>query len=303
MRVIPDDPMTSYYLVFGLGWSMMLISLVASAYIIFTVFSRYRKDGTVGMSIRFPMYIAFTDVGMSVSLLTNQMHSVLYWRTWTGWQCKFTAAHVAFWVIANMTQTTIIAVVTYLRVVKEMHIDTGKFDWKLLSVVYGHALFWALVGIPSYGPSRYWCYQENYGENKAAGLIITGIEFVLFGITAVSFMFVLNVLQKNRSRADVKTKTLSPSQMTSMANAINSAQSSLKEKYASMETKATRKMMLYIFNFFIQWTSVVPYCFGSAFDYYPDWFYVLCTIGMNCGGLLNIISFLINETPRKTAEE
>jgi hypothetical protein len=268
MGVIVEDPMTSYYLVFGLGWSTMSVSVLASIYIIYAVFSRYRRDGAVGMSIRFPMYIALTDVGMSVSLLTNQTHSVLYWRTWSGWQCKFTAAFVAFWAIANMTQTTVIALVTYLRVVREWNIDTGRLDWKLFSVVYGHSLFWALVGIPSYGPSRYWCYQENYGQNKAAGLIITGIESLLFCVTAVCFMSVLNVLQKNRTR-----------------------------KSASIETKATRKMMLYIFNFFIQWTSVIPYCFGSALDYYPDWFYILCTIGMNCGGVLNIISFLINETP------
>jgi hypothetical protein len=237
-----------------------------------------------------------------------------------------------------MTIVTSIAVLTYLRVCKAKEIDTGAYDWKLHATVWGNGLLWAAVGIPSFGPSKYWCYQEMYAPNKSAGLVVIGVNFTLFGITALCFLAVLKRLQKYRRKDRQMTKMqgtatiqdskvmseirstrpdegISRQMKTNHAKSHAGAQSkfnsgvssvsmgfagfeanqpSMKEQYDSVENRAVRKMMLHMVSFFIQWSSTLPYCLGTVLDYYEDWIYIVCTVGMNLGGVMNLTAYIIN---------
>jgi hypothetical protein len=174
--------------------------------VIWLVFKKYRKEGQIAISQRFPFYIAVTDIGLSISLLSNQMHSVLYRKTLTGGLCTIFSTLIAFTGLTNMTIVTSIAVLTYLRVCKAKDIDTGPYDWKLHATVWGNGLLWATVGIPSFGPSKYWCYQEMYAPNKSAGLVVIGVNFTLYAIAALCFLAVLKRLQKYRRKDQQLTK-------------------------------------------------------------------------------------------------
>lgn len=60
-----------------------------------------------------------------------------------------------------------------------------------------------------------------------------------------------------------------------------SVQSSRNSRFKKMSDTASRKVLSYILNYFIQWTSAVPTPVANLFDYYPNWTAILCDMGMN----------------------
>jgi hypothetical protein len=329
--MVPDE-MSNFYLVFGIGWTILFASLISSIAVIYSVWNKFTKDGNLAMSQRFPLYIAITDIGLSLSLLGNQMHSVLYRKTLTGVLCQAMSVSIAFTGLTNMSIVTSIAVLTYLRVCKSKEIDTGPYDWKLHAIVLPNSIFWSCLGIPSFGPSKYWCYQEMNSPNKIAGSLVLLNNFGLFGITAVCFAAVLRHLHRFRigktsltkpplrsnhstdvmsavpnelpaSRHDLRaTSKLGNHQAmsVSMGFAGMNAQPTLAERYDNVEHRATTKILLHTISFFIQWSSTVPYCLGSILNYNEDWTYIVCTIGMNMGGVLNLLAYIINQRKKVT---
>jgi hypothetical protein len=181
---------------------------------------------------------------------------------------------------------------------------------------------WGLVGVPSFGPSKYWCYQESFSSNKSAGLIVIGINVILFCTTALCFFAVLMRMQKYKTKFSQKKvvtirdskamdsgfapKDTIATKTKANANDLQSTisqgfkgmaanQPTLKDQYNTVENRAVRKMLLHIVSFFIQWSSTIPYCLGTVFDYYEDWIYVMCNVGMNLGGIMNLTAYLINQ--------
>ncbi|KAJ3324130.1 hypothetical protein HDV06_000671 [Boothiomyces sp. JEL0866] len=106
------------------------------------------------------------------------------------------------------------------------------------------------------------------------------------------------------SRATIKNET-SVGMPADYDKPVHSKQSNFQKKHRSVKKlsdAAAKKILMFILNYFIQWTSVVPYCIGSVFNYYADWAAILCNIGMNCGGILNFIAIYINEGWKDTVE-
>jgi hypothetical protein len=322
------DEMTSYYTIFGVGWTILFASLFSSIAVIYSIFKKFQVDGNVAMSQRFPLYIAITDIGLSLSLLGNQFHSLLYRRTLTGVLCKALSVSIAFTGLTNMSVVTSIAIITYLRICKSKEVDTGSYDWKLHAIVLPNSIFWSCLGIPSFGPSRYWCYQEMNSTNKIAGSLVLLNNFGLFGVTAVCFTNVLRKMHRfRRGLTSIKRPPIRSTHSTDEVGAVASEvpasrhdlrataklgnhqamsvsmgfagmaaqQATLAEKYENVEHRATRKILLHIITFFIQWSSTVPYCLGSILDYHEDWTYIVCTIGMNMGGVMNLIAYIVNQ--------
>ncbi|KAJ3324131.1 hypothetical protein HDV06_000672 [Boothiomyces sp. JEL0866] len=313
------DPQDVPYLVYGLGWSCMFLSITCSCYIVFRVVGRWKREGILPLTVRFPFYIAFTDLFLAFSLFLDQVHDVLYHSNWDGVMCKLTATIVGIAVFTNMTLVLCISIATYYAVVLGRSLDFGKYDWKLFLAVILFASTAAFAGLPSAGPSRYWCFDRSYAADKSLSIMALCVEFTIFtSIFIFSSMVYLRIRKLMRQsqildNADsgitseihgTQSSSFAPkSKRISTVDNVGAKKNVKGNRFTKMSKKAGRKVLSYILNYFIQWTSAVPTTVGNLFDYYEDWTVILANIGMNCGGMLNLFWFIRNEGWIDTAEE
>lgn len=271
MTTIPQytAEMTAYYPVYIIGGVMSITSLGCSFLVTYFIYQKYHEEGQIAISLRFPLYIAITDISLSIAVIGNQLYPALYRKNWEGTSCTITAYFVGLSGFLNMTVVTSVALLTYLRTCREWHIDTGKYDWKLLGYVFASSFIWTCVQIPGYGPSRYWCYQGMYTYRKEPGIVVLCYEVLMFLITSICFLAVITNIETFRRKGSRNSN--------------------------SIENRASRRMMLYIIGYFVQWGGVVPYCLGSLFDIYHDVIYIITTFTMNCGGVLNLAAYFLNQ--------
>ncbi|KAJ3324132.1 hypothetical protein HDV06_000673 [Boothiomyces sp. JEL0866] len=283
------DPQDAAGIVYGIGWSFMFISIICSTYIVCRVSLRWRKVGALPLTLRFPFYIALTDIFLAIVELTDQIHDVLYGSNWDGVMCKIAATLVGIAVFTNMSLILCISMATYFSVVLERNLNFGKHDWKLFVYVLSFSTLMSLAGLPSAGPSRY-CYAPD----KSLSIMGLCIEFTIF---IAVFFFSSQVYLKIRTIME-HTKILdqcnsindssisSPHEKPVKGKSIytrysESTKSTRHSIFTKMSKTASRKVLSYILNYFIQWTSAVPTTIGNLFDYYPNWTAVLCDMGMN----------------------
>ncbi|KAJ3301072.1 hypothetical protein HDV03_001449 [Kappamyces sp. JEL0829] len=298
------DPMDLPHIVYGVGFTLMGMSLLCSFYICGRVILRWRRLGMMPMTLRFPFYIAITDIMLSASLLLDQSYPAIHRVNWPDWMCVLTAVVVSFAVMSNMSLVAAVTFTTYSAVCRSRPIVTGYGDWKLLGGCALFALVMALISIPGAGASRYWCYAKNYSADKSIVIVVTLVEFTMFGLTTLFAGFVVREVYRNKARkarlqnlghfapssiqtangglSSVKSAVSAASPTPSSKSAVPSDSSAVKKE--TIEDIAARKMLMFVFNYMAQWSSVVPYCLGSIFEYYDNWTVILCNIGMNCGG-------------------
>jgi hypothetical protein len=278
---IPAE-LSAYYWVFGLGMALMQLNLISSVWVICAILMRRTPGEPLQMYVKFPLYIAVTDILLYLSLMGNQMHTVVYKVTWQGLPCKFFSSFVFMAGTFNMILVLSLSLTTYLSFCKGIQVDFGKKDWKLWALVLSCGFFVAGIGFSSAGPSRYWCYSDNANPNKTLPIITACLEVVVFCLTLYFF---------SRTVHEIRQKVVP---------VFNRSQTKTSAKLADIRKKAARKMMTYVFNFLIQWFPTLPYCLGTALNYFPDWIYICATIFMNLGGVLNLVSYYRNETHRRS---
>ncbi|KAJ3323488.1 hypothetical protein HDV06_001765 [Boothiomyces sp. JEL0866] len=179
-----------YYYVYGVALPMLQINLICSAYIVFRVLNRLYQRGSCPAHIRFPMYTAITDILLYIGNMNNLLYGVLWGHTRpANIGCQFAASFVSFAVFMNMSITCSYVLNIYLNVCKEIYIDTGVWEWKLISACSAFAITMAGIGFPFTGPCYYWCYLKADG-GKLFAWIFTAVEGTLFAITAICFYLI-----------------------------------------------------------------------------------------------------------------
>ncbi|CAG8732706.1 9967_t:CDS:2 [Cetraspora pellucida] len=130
-----------------------------------------------------------------------------------------------------------------------------------------------MFGIPSFGPSGYWCYTNQY--NPTIPIIIIVLNFLI--ILTTLFCYIATLREVNFQQKLVKN--------------LNSGGSRL----SRIELVVARKITGYILMFILQWTPTMFYVVGQIFDFNTIWMYTLTEVFGNSGGIGNMILFLINE--------
>ncbi|KAJ3319507.1 hypothetical protein HDV06_006240 [Boothiomyces sp. JEL0866] len=271
--------------VYGIGWIFMHLSILCSAIIVFRILYLYKTRGFLPLTLRFPFYIAFTDLSLSFSLMLDQYHNVLFGKDWDGFMCNFTATLVGVAVFSNMILVFCISLITYLSVVRGVALDLGFGDWKLFLVVVGCSALLAGISIPSTGKSKYWINYSDYATDKSIQIMSVALETVLFcAITYFSLKVILVIqsalkilrnvqgvaLSSLETRVEVidtqHTPTLhSQVKISSASDDIrpnSTEEKSTKKRAAPKDIKtlshtAVRKILMYIMNYFIQWFAIV----------------------------------------------
>ncbi|KAJ3323487.1 hypothetical protein HDV06_001764 [Boothiomyces sp. JEL0866] len=265
-------PIPGYYYVYGIGIPLMQINFLCSLYIVFRGLRRLIMTGNPPPQIRFPMYMAISDILLYVGHMNNEMYGVLWGHSRPdNIGCQTAAAFVTFGVFINMSITCSYVANIYLSVCREVYINTGSWDWKLISSCAVFAFIMAMISFPFSGPCYYWCYFKIDGVNLFAWLF-TIVEVTLFNITLLCFYFIYRKVDSMTARTQGKVE---------------------KKNYLKKET--VKKIRPYIIYFFCQWAGTIPYSIGHLFEYRPTWVFVLVNISINVGGILNAISFVANQ--------
>ncbi|KAJ3314451.1 hypothetical protein HDV04_000413 [Boothiomyces sp. JEL0838] len=294
MNTTDDITASAGEYVYGFGWTFMHLSIVCSAFVVFRITLTYYRRGMLPLTLRFPFYIALTDLLLSFSLMLDQYHNVLFHKDWEGFMCNFTATLVGVAVFSNMILVCCVTLITYSSVVRQRPLDLGSGDWKLVATVLGCSLTLAGVSIPSTGKSKYWCYGQDFDPQKSIQIMSAGLEFLMFGAILFFSAQVYLVINRNiqmlvsvggghgkanqSSLPETKLSVMNENSVApsdnSVAKTANESQISSKKTKSGKKTKdikqlsdaAARKILMFILNYFIQ-----------------------------CGGILNFIAITVNE--------
>ncbi|KAJ3324139.1 hypothetical protein HDV06_000680 [Boothiomyces sp. JEL0866] len=268
--------------VYGFGWVFMHLSILCSAFIVFRIALTYYRRGMLPLTLRFPFYIALTDLLLSFSLMLDQYHNVLFHEDWDGFMCNFTATLVGVAVFSNMILVCCVTLITYSSVVRQRPLDLGPGDWKLVATVLGFSLTLAGISIPSTGKSKYWCYGKDFDPQKSIQVMSAGLEFLMFGAILYFSAQVYLVINKNiqmlasvggghgkANQSSLPETKISIANENSVAKTENSvAKTANESQLSSKKTKsggkknkdikqlsdaAARKILMFILNYFIQW--------------------------------------------------
>ncbi|KAI8894737.1 hypothetical protein BC833DRAFT_623679 [Globomyces pollinis-pini] len=293
----PDgDPREAKYLVYGLGLPIGFISFICSCYILVRVYLRYKRKGSLPVAVRFPFYLALIEMYSFINIAYNQLHVVLTGHLLPGESCRIGALFFSFGPLSHYIMVAVYSTILYFQIGLTRTVNTGKYDWKLLLVVFGGAIACSFAIYNDYGASRYWCFCKNGSVSSPIMLVYFFFETVMFITIVVFYYLTMTALRKledvHRSRGAGKSTAfgMSTTGKFNREEAVNQLKS-----IQNIENIMSKKMMGYITNFFIQWCPVVVYIASGIFNYYPDWVYVICNIGLNSGGWLNLITYIKNE--------
>lgn len=105
-------PYPDYYYVYAIGGTIMQTTLLCCSWIIWRVYKIYKRKKSLSTHLRFPMYMAVTDLLLYIGHMNNQGSSaglisgygVIWGHTRpAGLSCAASAAYVAFGVFLNMS--------------------------------------------------------------------------------------------------------------------------------------------------------------------------------------------------------
>ncbi|KAJ3321542.1 hypothetical protein HDV06_004078 [Boothiomyces sp. JEL0866] len=256
-------------LIYGSGMTMMQLSLLGSLYIVYRVLNRWRKQQRRPITLRFPFYVAITDILLYISVMTDQLHDVIFGYSWDGAMCTITACMVAVASSGNMALVCSVSFQAYSSIVLNKPIDLGKHDWKLLLTIF--TFVFAITGIvyTGTGQSWYWCYEQMYSNNKSVVIASFCCESILFLLTfyfSAHVLYTLNsvkLMRKDLLKTNVPITTIAPSNIikTEMNTATsvtpNTARThgseTLKKGKENVMDRAARKLLIFILNYFVQW--------------------------------------------------
>ncbi|CAG8435856.1 6883_t:CDS:2 [Diversispora eburnea] len=203
---------------------------------------------------------------LSIGFTINLAYTVIYKVPWPQPQCGIVGAYVVTLSALNFFLVTFVAASTWLRVCKEVYLETGIYDYRLWIITLSLSALIDLISINDFGQHKYWC--AAYPKSITLPLIM----FCLITICLITIIFCyLQVL--------LKIKNLDDSLLTS---------SYMSPQRVYIEKRALRKLISYIFTFMLQFIPLIAYHLGSLFKVEHVFLYVLATTS-------NFIQYLINE--------
>ncbi|CAG8508200.1 17945_t:CDS:2 [Funneliformis caledonium] len=162
-----DNGLRDLYIVSGVSLFFLQLNWIGSLYIFYRTFIKWRSSSrkTIPLSLRFPFYIAITDFGLAVPHTINIAYTMIYKRTLSSPACEFFGGLMITFILLNLLLIGFIAITTWLRVVKEIIFNFGKYDFKLWVIIAGIALISDCVSFSEFGASKY-CSRINSIENQ-----------------------------------------------------------------------------------------------------------------------------------------
>ncbi|CAG8708796.1 19983_t:CDS:2 [Dentiscutata erythropus] len=103
-------------------------SLIGSLFVIFQTRRRIKKNNNLSMGIRLPMYIAINNSLSCLSYLANVVGALIIGVPWTGQACIIYGFFDVFMISMSITLVALVTIRTYLKVIKNFYLDTGKYD-------------------------------------------------------------------------------------------------------------------------------------------------------------------------------
>ncbi|CAG8718103.1 10641_t:CDS:2 [Rhizophagus irregularis] len=120
-----------------------------------------KNKNRLTMSYRLPFYTAISDFGIFISGAINIAHTAIYARVWEQPMCTIVGALSWFFVSLNLSLYGVISIMTYIRVCRDIFFDTGKYDYKLWTIVFLIITILQIIAGPFYGPEKYWCIGKS----------------------------------------------------------------------------------------------------------------------------------------------
>jgi hypothetical protein len=134
-------------------------NMIGSSLMIYLTIRKNRRNSELlTPSKRFPLYMAIIDFGTSVVTLPNLLYPMekdfLINESW----CTSLGLMTSILIIMNMMLMASLALITYLRICKQHHVNLGKKDWILfVSILLPTlAISFATWSLNGFGPDTYW---------------------------------------------------------------------------------------------------------------------------------------------------
>ncbi|CAG8812418.1 3524_t:CDS:2, partial [Gigaspora rosea] len=104
-------------------------SLIGSLFVIFQTRRRIKQNANLSMGIRLPMYIAINNSLSCLSYFANSVGALIIGVPWTGQACIIYGFFDVFMISMSITLVALVTIRTYLKVIKNFYLDTGKYDY------------------------------------------------------------------------------------------------------------------------------------------------------------------------------
>ncbi|CAG8652099.1 19491_t:CDS:2, partial [Cetraspora pellucida] len=255
-----DERVPGSDIVIPLGMGLLFLSGLCTLYVIFRTVSRWKTtQRSLPMALRVPFYIALSG------------------RPWPEDDCRLIGGATFFLVACNMILVGSLAMLTFLRICRKWYIDLGKYDYKLFAFLISLSFVLSMVGIPSFGSSKYWCFTNK--GSMIMPIVTLALNFTILAITIFCYAMTLreiNSIQLKKERKATRFDTVTSNNK-------------------KIEPIVVRKIIGYVLIFIFQWTPSMIYVFGQIIGYDEMWVYLVTDATVNLGGIGNMIQYIINE--------
>ncbi|CAJ0920391.1 12259_t:CDS:10 [Entrophospora sp. SA101] len=182
----PTMKLSDKQLLVLLGMTIVSLNGLCASYVIIRTLKRWCVTRTsLPMALRVPFYIT-----MSEPWPENP-------------QCKIVGGLTFFFVACHMLLVELLALFTYLRVCRGKRIDLSRFDWKMFILIFSISSLLTLIGIPSYGSGKYWCFATNK-KSIAVPVILVIMTYTVLGATL--FFYIMTIRKVNSVLQDTNVQ-------------------------------------------------------------------------------------------------
>ncbi|RHZ54793.1 hypothetical protein Glove_423g65 [Diversispora epigaea] len=243
---IYDTP--GFLLVYATSYTFMSFNTIGIIYMLVQIYIRWSyTKGALSMAIKVPLYLGILDAMLLITSSTVFIYPMIHHSQWKEPYCRILAGVSIAVTILKRNMVVIIAIVTYLRVCKEVYWNYGKFDWKLWAIAGFMTVVLSFMGVKGYGANKYWC------STKASTMSVSLISLLLSLIVVLvcifcysSIILAVRAIRINKIKAagnniDTETSTISNISMPS-----------------EIEVRAIKKISSYILVYIIQWFPSIP---------------------------------------------
>ncbi|KAI8893511.1 hypothetical protein BC833DRAFT_652849 [Globomyces pollinis-pini] len=166
---------------FGITLGSMLLSLGCSLYVILSVARRFKSKQPLETFLKFPLYLAITDVYLNIVLLLNEGHTNLYDKPWGGYRCIVFAAMLRFGLLFQVNLVFFLAYLSYYAICKGKIIQLGYADWKLHTLAFSCSIIITMVNYNDFGSTLFICYLSDNTMGKYIVVYIQTIYIIAIG--------------------------------------------------------------------------------------------------------------------------
>ncbi|CAJ0828212.1 11966_t:CDS:2 [Entrophospora sp. SA101] len=165
------------YTVLLVSLVIIICNFIGCAYIILRTYLRWRKPRSViPMSLRFPYYIALTDILISLVSLINHGYGAAYREPLESPACEVISPLLVFSAGLTVYLIAAISVTTWLRVAREVYIDFGKYDYKLWVPVFSMAIVNMSFSVHGTTKQKYWCAPDESNKLFSTMSVVSNIN-------------------------------------------------------------------------------------------------------------------------------